>query len=259
MRHQLSRKPTALSLIETVLAVFLLAAQILLFAGMLARSRQTQRLSQQRHRAVTLAEQKFDEIRAWAALPSNFSSDWSAYQGQISRPEPGFEVRVACNPAGQPVYSPCLGLESQYGSNAKQLRTSLVPVRVQVSWGSASLVLNSLVGEPWHPGPYAIQLQPAPIFTQPVQPDQDFGYTATVTDGQGKPLSDLQMRWFVKPLTGNASIVEGGPRSQQQVKARHLFRRYGVPVHISGTVQLECTAQYHGQPLRQQTESIQLR
>ena len=258
MHYHLSRNRRALNLLETTLAVFLLAAQIVIFVGAMARFRQTQKLAHRRQVAALLGEEKLDEIRAWARQPVNFASNWSPYQGQVSQPQPGYRLEVACQPAGQPLYSPCLGLESPYAANAKVLRHSLVPVRVTVAYATTQLQLNTLIGEPVRPGPYRLELDQAPVFTQPVVPNGDFGFAARAVDGNGQPIEDLQLGWVVKPVTGNASLLEGGNRSQHQIVARHRYLRYGVPVHISGRVQLQCRAHYHGQAIVADTPDVVL-
>ena len=267
MRYQLSRRSSgtvstrALSLVETVLAVFLLAAQILLLAGLLAQFNRTQRDTRQRSRAALLAEQKMDEIRAWARQPGNFAGDWSVYQGQVTQPpeDPGFRLEVRVNSAGQPLYSPCLGLESPYDTKAKLLHRSCVPVRVSVSWaGREPLVLNSLIGEPVRPKPYTLTFAPDPPFTQPVPTNGPFGYKAQLQDGLGLPIEDVMFSWRVKPLTGNASLVESPNRNQRQVRAQHAYLRYGTVVQVSGLVRLECRALYHGQLILLPSDPVQL-
>lgn len=249
MRYQLSRHRSALSLVETVLAVFLLAAQILLLSGLLSQFNRSQREVRQRNQAALLAEQKLDEIRAWARLGSNFAGTWSAYQGQLSEAD-GFKLEVRVNPAGQSLYSPCLGLEVPHGTRAKILRRSTIPVRVSVSWGGRdSLVVNTLIGEPAHPGPYTLSCTPDPVFAQPVPANGPFGFAVELKDGVGQPIGDVMFSWRVKPLTGNASLVDGPDRSQRQVRARHAYLRYGTEVQISGQVQLEGRTVYHGQLL----------
>ena len=249
MRNQLSRHRSALSLVETVLAVFLLAAQILLLAGLLGQFNRSQRDVRQRNQAALLAEQKLDEIRAWARLGSNFAGNWSSYHGQVTENE-GFRLEVRVNPAGQPLYSPCLGLESPHASRARLLQRSTVPVRVSVSWGGRDpLVVHTLIGEPAHPGPYTLTCTPDPAFAQPVPANGPFGYAVQLKDGIGQPIGDVMFNWRVKPLTGNASLVESPDRSQRQVRARHAYLRYGTVVQISGQVQLEGRTVYHGQLL----------
>lgn len=249
MRNQLSRHRSALSLVETVLAVFLLAAQILLLAGLLSQFNRSQRDVRQRSQAALLAEQKLDEIRSWARLGSHFAGDWSTYQGQLTEIS-GFHLEVRVNPAGQPLYSPCLGLEAPHGARAKVLSRSIVPVRVSVSWGGREpLVLNTLIGEPPHPKPYTLSCTPDPAFAQPVPPNGAFGYTVELKDAIGQPVGDVMFSWRVKPLTGNASLVDSPDRSQRQVRARHAYLRYGTEVQISGQVQLEGRTVYHGELL----------
>lgn len=258
MRNQLSRHRSALSLVETVLAVFLLAAQILLLAGLLTQFNRSQRDVRQRSHAALLAEQKLDEIRAWARRSSNFASNWGIYQGQVSESD-GFRVEVRVNPAGQPLYSPCLGLEAPYQTRAKLLHHSLVPVRVSVSWGGRDpLVVNTLVGEPVHPRPYTLTFTPDPFFTQPVAPNGPFGFSVELKDGIGQTIEDVMFSWRVKPLTGNASLVESPDRSQRQVRARHAYMRYGTEVQISGQVELEGRTIYHGQLLILPSDRVNL-
>lgn len=261
MRNQLSRPRSALSLVETVLAVFLLAAQILLLSGLLSQFQRGQNSLRQRSRAAVLAEQKLDEIRAWARLSSNFAGTWAAYQNQLTTPpdDPGFQVKVEVNSQGQPIYSPCLGLESPYGSEAKILHRSCVPVRVTVSWSSRdTLVLNTLVAEPPHPKPYTLTCQPNPPFAQPVPANGPFGYEVRVVDGAGQPIEDLMFSWRVKPLTGNASLLPSPDRSQRQVRAHHAYLRYNTQVQVSGQVQLEVRALYRGELLSLPSDSVVL-
>lgn len=261
MGYHVSRNRTALSLVETVIAIFMLAAQILLVSGMVAQFNRGQRSHRLRHRATALGQQKMDEIRAWARNPANYLSNWAAYKNQSAGPiEDTFTVETDCNPTGQPLYSPCLGLEAQYDVRAKRMTRSVVPVKVSVIWDPSSpsgrIDLCSLVGEPPRTGA-TMSIAPDTAFTEPIVANGEFGFKATVVDGNNRPIEDIQFQWRVKPVAplptdtpGNASLLPSPTRSMESARARHVFRRYGVEVQVSGKVELECRALYHGMPLK---------
>jgi Tfp pilus assembly protein PilV len=267
--YRVSRNRTALSLVETVIAIFLLAAQILLISGMVAQFNRGQRSHRLRHRATALGQEKMDEIRAWAGKPANYLSGWTPYKNQSFGPiEDTFRIETDCNPTGQPLFSPCLGLEAQYGARAKRMKRSVVPVKVSVIWDPASAAgrveLFSLVGEPARSGA-TLSIAPDTAFTEPVAANADFGFKATVVDANNVPIEDIQYQWRVKPVAplptdapGNASLLASPTRSMESARARHVFRRYGLEVQVSGKVELECRALYHGQVLKASGGPVQL-
>lgn len=261
MRHHLPRSLRALSLVETVIAVFLLTAQILWLSVASQSYVQNQRDVAKRERACFLANQKLEEIRLWAKSLSNFSSNWSAFDNtnQVDTSDPSFQTSVRCQPGQPQLFSPCAGLESPWASQAKLFTHSLVGVHVSVRWRAgdpnAQYSSSIWIAEPPHPGPYTVTLASGAASLAPLA---SATFQAKLLDRDGNAVEDLQWQWRVVPISGNGTVFADQDRSQRQVRLLHAFWRYGLQVSIPGTVRLEARTRYQGQDLSAQTSDVVL-
>lgn len=170
------------------------------------------RMASQRVEATAIAQSTMDEIRAWAWQTSagthNYHSDWSTYRGVV-RPVAGYRVRMDASPGSVTLASPCTTLETVHGANARFLRSSVVPVRVQVEWDppirANRVTLVSYVGEP----PRTIQ---SVTVTRggsgdPVPRNAQVDFAVEASDPQGRVIEDLMFRWYVEPTGVNPGLA----------------------------------------------------
>ena len=120
------------------MAIFVLIGAVFLVAQMLVRSLEYGRRSAQKTLVLEVAQRTMDRIRGWAQTPANFRSDWSAWNGVsvVDPLQPEFPVLVTCNATGRALLSPCSSLEGIYAGRAIQLDRSIIPVHLEVAWGT---------------------------------------------------------------------------------------------------------------------------
>ena len=242
-------------LAETMVALFLLVGAIVLVTQLLNRSLSYGRRSEQRLQALMVADRTIAQIRAWGQTPANFRSSWAPWNGQIITDplQPSYQVQITCDPTGRPLLSPCTGLEGGFGAMAKVLNRSIVPVRVQVAWGSGAsdnVVLFSYVGAPR----YGLAATPTVSVTQiagslPLAESATAQYQAQLADSTGTTLSDVTFQWEVIPLTGEATLLTGtDPRSGRTATVQSSYRlSTGISGFVPGNIGIRSLARYCGQ------------
>ena len=217
------------SLAETVVALFVLSSSVLVVLALFDSSLKEHRRAQKVAIAVMLADRIVDRIRAFARDPVHFATGWATYNGvTFSEPdEPAFSIRTDCVPAGRELLSPCETLEALYPADQRKLRTSVVPVRVRVSWeGGGPACEVSVVTELAEPPRVAqtIVLNRVGGPPDPVPAAAVVVYEAHLMDDAGAEIQDATFNWEVVGVTGNATLeTAGSTRDGRRQAVKHHF------------------------------------
>jgi hypothetical protein len=204
--------------------------------------------------AVRLAENKMAEIRKWAQDPANFASAWTPYKNVTSRdPEaPSFFLHIDCQPTGLATDTPCSALEALHDPDRRTLNVSVVPVRVRVSWhptdSARSVSLLSYVAAPVREVA-RLQVDRTGGDPDPVPPEGEVGFKATLFDPSGTPIPEVMFAWSVEAISGNATIDKSPPRDGSTAKLKHHYRFnpvIGTWTYVEGEVRVRARARYHG-------------
>lgn len=240
-----------MSLSETVLALFLLTATMLLFVSSFHRALAYRRWSERQLEATLLARSELDRLRLWARDPAHFDSDWSAVLGSRTRADhPGLQISVYRGSVRE-LFSPASPLESPLG-DPRRFPASAYPVAVQVGWSGGPrdrVRLTSLVTEP-------DRLAPADSLTvrvdrvsgpTPLSGQQEADFRATALLPGGAPV-DAMFVWSLVPLSGNASLLPPISRDGRQVRLKNALRvlRTGGWQVWPGQVRLRASTTYFG-------------
>ncbi len=289
-----SRLTGGFSLVETVLAYFLLAGAIYLIVGLFHGGLRAHSRSQRLTEAARVAESTLARVRAWASDPIHFSSPWSGYNGvTFADPDlPGYQVRVDCRPPSPDsldLFSPCRSLEASYLALGidRCMKASVVPVRIQVSWGrsyqdqvtvwthiaeperalaaSPTLVGGELTIPPG-PAPHPLVVRRVGGPPDPVPRNGEVEFEAQLNDARGIPIRDVMFEWYVVPVTGNATLVDSQldpaqPRSGTTRRVRHCYAQNpstGAWRYAPGAIRLRARARYHGVEVLQLSEEVVL-
>lgn len=208
---KLVARARAFSLLESVIALFLLSFAALSVLSMTQTGFQAQRRSQEAARANLAAQALVAELRLWAMDINNFKGGWSPYNGTVTMADyPEYTVTVRSLAAGRPIYSPCAEIESQWLPAANPLtargpRTmpnAIVPVEVTVSWSPSSLdrvTILTYVGEPKR----EIADPPDFVYGGPTSISLSVGgtteYTIGIRDSSGYTMDNVFWQWVVDP------------------------------------------------------------
>lgn len=150
-----------LSLVESIISIFLMVAGFLIMAQLYHSALQYQSMVNDRTNAVTLAEKQMESVRAWSRQVhrspggTKAFTDWSGCPGVPTAPAddafPGYTVSTTT--VAQTLYSPCSQFETRNSppfalTQQRRLTESSRLVTVTVSWGSRQLSIVSLVTIP---------------------------------------------------------------------------------------------------------------
>jgi hypothetical protein len=249
-----------LSLLEAVIALFLLLAAFTLVAELYSRSLSHLRLVDRNTRAASFASNVQNEIRDWASTPANYRSDpWTPFQAYGDSDYPDFQARAAVDRAVLP--ASCSSFELGVPSADRALmRDSCRRVEVEILWRSQSLFsFVTLVPEP------ALTVRSSdPVVVRPqggipgsLARDQEVTFEADLmTDSD--PIADVEFVWSVEPGTGNATI-EKVSRDGRQAVLKNVYRpRFGSEVHTGGHCRLKATAVYRCTEYRGLSDDLEL-
>lgn len=199
------RLDRGLSLIETVIAIFVLLTVFVIFASLFEWLLASTRKAEKGATASRLASNRLAELRAWAAQPNGSSDnfhagDWAALAQPVEA-EAGFLVSVERVAAA--LLSPCSGLESPFG-NPRQVSAACLRVRIHVANGLWSYDQYSQLTAPPVVGKL-VQVSGATGST--LSPGDSITLTAQAIDTLDQPIDDLVYHWTVLPMTGSGTIT----------------------------------------------------
>lgn len=237
-----------MSLVETVLSMFLLAGIMLAIVNLFHASLRYQVRVENRGQMALLATRTINDIRAHAQSPANFNGGLSFYNGRTwTEPDlPGFTIRTQTVPAGRTIYSPCETLEVPWTASgqARQLDRSVVPVKVTVSYRTDSVSLVGYIAEPVRDPNTTLRI--APLAVPDVPAGATFSLTVTAVDTGGVIIRDLFFDWDVDAETGNATITSTSPRDGRTVTIINEYNGTTKP----GTIRVTVKCRYRGLVLR---------
>ncbi|MBS2036469.1 hypothetical protein JST97_15870 [bacterium] len=262
-------KPRALTLLETVLATFLLLWAILIVVRLFHSGIAYTSRSMEQETAVFLAEQQLERMRAWSESTTgnvyNFDNLISIYNGTpVAAELPGFTITTRV--VARELYSGCSQIELSQPSDRRVLTDSARTVQVEVKWAGdrRQVSLCTVLARPPLRFP-----DPAPSPTLPTgvtlsspsdNPVPHLGSTslqAGAIDRYGAPLRDLFYEWELVPISG-AGTLEQSRAGDSARLYNWVYLPDGSKASTGGDVTVRVTARYHGQSVYQESERIHL-
>lgn len=223
-------KQRAVSLAETVIAIFILMAAIAVMTLTLHVGLRHQGHTERRMLAVQLARKKLAELRAWVRTPTTGSgrhfddllSDWKTFVGSGDPDYPGYIVASTIVP--HQLFSPCSSMEAPYvplntsrrmDSSAKKVKISVIdpaepgwtatmvtvvcdPTRDLAAVNAVHLLVNGAVPANFTPSGNNLQLPNPGSYL-------DMRAEAICPDGRAVP--DMFFDWYVVPLGGSGTVL----------------------------------------------------
>lgn len=200
------RRPRGLSLMEAVIAIFVITFAILIMASLFRSALDGARRARKVTVANVLANRRMEEIVYWAGDGNNFSN-WSSIDG-ASGPDGQFpDFTVRSDTEAYVLYSPCSQSESRFPpASQRSMVASARKVRVRVTWSPVtnprnSIDLLAIVGAPTQKL-NSVQIgAPATVAAL-----TSANITATALDTNNQPILDLFFKWSISPLDGYGEI-----------------------------------------------------
>ncbi len=218
------------SLLEVVMALFLLAVAALLVFNLFHVALQRSRGTQVQNTARLLVEQRWAELRAWARSGGYTDpASLSAIDGEVSRPSeyPEFELRVSARP--YQLVSPSKELERDTPvADLKSIDEAVALVEVTAQWsgsrGSGTLSQTGLLPR----APQVLErIEVNLLGSNPLNRNATLPLEALAIDTDGAPILGASFGWWVASLGGDATIT---PRSKTSLA--DLVHRVG---YLNGT------------------------
>ena len=259
MKRQ-SKSRQAVSLLEAVVALVVLAGATLSSLTLFHLGLRRQSQSSQRTLAIAVAERTLEDYRYQARTIAGYralqSLNGNSYAGDSL--EPAFEVATLAEQ--QVLHSPCSAFDE--AADPRDLRSSSYRLTTVVRWNQSDpgVRLVTLVAEP-HQEARRIRFTGLP---SSLAHDASADISAQLVDVNGAVIPDVKFQFWVKPRTANASLRR--PRNGQQVL---LLNRLAPPVgsditnapaatYSNGLCVLQARARYFGRILSADAPPIQL-
>lgn len=243
-----------LSLVETLVAIFLLAGAAFASIALLIEASKAQRLTNETQKALGYAQQSLDRVQAWALSSANFATGWSTY-ADASFPEPqdpAFQVRIQANPGQPRLISPNTSLELSYAPWQRRVDSRACSVKATVSWSSVrtrSVVLCRWIGAPLSQVSQ-LQVQQLGGATSPVAVNATATFEARLLDTSSQPIPGVVYYWKADPDYTNGQPGMASLESTRQGDRVTLIHHYyaGDPdtPKLPGDIGLKAYCRYGG-------------
>lgn len=249
-------KSRAFSLVEVVIALFLLSGAALSVLSLTQTGFVAQRRNQEIARGNLVIQAVVADMRLWAQDINNFQSAWTPYNRTFTPAGfPEYQVRARSLHTGRPLDSPCAELETQWEPTTRGKRTmpnAIVPVEITVFWSNDprdSVSVLTYVGEPRR-DVSSITYEvtgPAPLS---VSQDATSEYTIRARDSSGAYFDNLMFQWI--PDSRYLSITQNAKRDGRYfevVRDRVVTLPDVPPPRPPAVSPINCYAKYAGQDL----------
>lgn len=272
MRDSVTDRRTALTLAETVIALFLLSGAALACLSLLSQARRNQHLTLQVLQANRFGRTCLERVRAWGNTGNNFAN-WASYADQtFSDPEfPELKARVQAAPAYLPVISPNSSLEAPMAPNLRALGGSAEMVKITVAWAGgnpAPITFQTLVAAPLRAvatSPPLMQLTRLSGSPSPMAVNATAIYKVALLDSAGQPIDGIIYRWSIEgdysssPETPGMGSLEVLDRVGDRAALIHHFYDGDPDIPTNpGDIVLRCYCRYGGRELVYASDRITL-
>ncbi len=261
----LRRKNGAFSLVESVIAIFILGYAALSVLSLTQSGFVAQKRNQEIAKANLVAQSVIADLRIWGENIANYKSNWGAYNTTITPVGfPEYRVTLRSRAQGREIYSPCAELESQWELTKRgwrEMPNAIVPVEIKVTWSEDprdKLVILTYVGEPRRdiagityeitgPSPASLVM------------NQEAEYRVSAKDSAGRGLDNLLFFWVpdIRYLSTTEKALRDG-RYFQVVRDRIVKPPDVAPPVPPGVSPVTCYARYAGKYLDANPPGIQL-
>jgi len=243
-----------LSLLEAVIATFLLLASFLVIVNLFHQGLKYSVRIENQQLAAMVAERQLEQMRSWSEKGSagvyNFDTLISVYNGTSSVPTDYSQFTVTTSVVNSLLYSPSTTLEKGLATSptvvTREIQNSARKVDVRVVWGSNQVAVTSLFSRPTtdFAASNPIQVTLVGSATLPLGQDLSADFKAQARDTNNQPVTDLTYQWEIVPVSGNGTLVQ--TRSGSLATLTNAVNVAGEIYHTGGSLYLRASARNHG-------------
>lgn len=233
------------SLVETVLAVFILVIAVSFSAASFHASMKYQRVVRQKAQGLAFSDLVLDQVREWSRVPSNFSGSWAAW-GSVTNPNyPDYEARLRV--IDRALAMPCTGLSLGIPlAERRSMATSCKWVEVSLLYhGQVTSRINAMIGEPER---LATSVSVTAVASLPGSLAKDGGveFEAKALDSSNRVIPDVSFQWTSAPLSGNGSVAASGPNG---ILSNRVVYPDGSTHYTGGQTQVRASCTVRGREI----------
>ena len=266
MRHikntVVRRRELGFSILETLIALFIVLMSLLITVQLLHSSLQRSTTIRDRENGALYIQEKLEEIRVQATQPDIYEAGLTAFDNVVHTDPsfPDFQLRTTLN-SFRPA-SPSYLLEEPYaalnGSDSRRiLEDSCTRLTLDCWWGESSqerLRVTTLLAAPPRPfhstTPLVISGGPSGSLAR----DEEATFTVEAFDENNTEIRGLTFQWFVLGSGGNG-VVRQSRDGRTGIVGNWVINVDGVTrAYAPGDCELVVQAQYNGQTRSVSTE-----
>jgi Tfp pilus assembly protein PilV len=266
----ISYRHRGLSLLETMLAIFLLLTVLTFVLELYCRSFQNLTKVEQTFQATAFARDTLEEVRVWARDPVHFSQPtWAPFANVTDSRYPDFAIQTEV--AAAELNAACTAFED--GLNAADRLTMPNSARTVtlsvIHRGVAIFELSSLIAEPERrlAAMNPVRVVANPVAPDPVAVDGEVEFQASLLDSAGAQITDVEFTWSVLPgpevptagiRPGNGMIVRVSRDGTKAVFKNRYERTDGTVDHTGGVCRVVANAKYFAATQRGRSVDLRL-
>ncbi len=232
------------SLVETILAVFILVIAVSFTALSFHRSLRYQNTIQRKAQGIAFSETIVDQVREWAQTPANFGGPWTAWNSVTLPDYPGFEARV--REGWTPLTAPCTQIAlGKLVTDRQLMANSMKQLDVSILYnGQVEFQFQAFVGEPERLA-VSVLVTPVSGIPDPLVRDGIVEFQAQALDSSGNSIPDVFFLWSSDPITGNGTVISTG-RGQTANLANLYLAPDGATRYSGGQVRVKALCKVRG-------------
>jgi len=244
------------SLVETILAVFILVIAVAFSALTFHRSLRYQTIVQRKALGVAFCELTLDQVREWAKTPANYAGSWAAWNSFQHGAYADFEARIAVSDFSLMAPSSPLALAVPVAER-QVMNASMKRLDLRIFYrGQPEFNLQAFVAEPERLAA-SVVVTPKTGVPDPLPRDQAVEFVASAKDAGGQTIPDVFFRWTSQPISGNGEVTSTGT-GQSAALVNAFVSPDGVVRHTGGQVKVRAVCTVRGRELSGESAAVNL-
>jgi type II secretory pathway pseudopilin PulG len=260
-RIQELRNRRAVSLLEAVIAVFILLGVLTFTLEIYSRSMGYLGAIERNAQAANFANNVLNEVRQWAKEPENFLlDDWAPFASFKDSSFPDLEARVTADFSTTMSPSSAQEIDRPSGRQVR-MEGSLKTVSINILRDGEDLFqVTAVLSEPKREIDIASAVVVTPVgpLAGPLAADETQRFRAKFIDANGDEVKDVKFSWSVEPNTGNAHISEQSRDGEEGTLMNAYILRPNTRIYTGGTCRVSASATYFGEDYSGLSGSVEL-